>query len=222
MLHRASISGGGEIRNPAAVMRSYPGWMSSLDLPGSASSAAGGDDVRASDAERESVVRRLNTATGEGRLTLSEFSDRVDRAYAARTRAELVPLLADLPAVAAFDTPASVGGAGPAPVAQTTPVGAIKRSGRWRLDRDLQLRTVVGSIKVDLRGAEIAAPEVVLHLATRCGSVKVWVPDRVRVVVDGHSTIGSRQVEQESAAGDGPLVRLRIDTTVGSVKVFRA
>jgi DUF1707 SHOCT-like domain len=33
--------------------------------------------VRVSDAERESVVMRLNDATSEGRLTLEEFSERV-------------------------------------------------------------------------------------------------------------------------------------------------
>ena len=79
----------------------------------------------------------------------------------------------------------------------------------------------MGSIKVDLRGAEIAAPVIDLHLVTWLGSVKVWVPDRVRVVVGGHSTIGSREIEHDSVAGDGPLIRLTIDTTVGSVKVYR-
>ena len=37
--------------------------------------------VRVSDAEREAVVARLNAATGEGRLTLAEFTERSGLAY---------------------------------------------------------------------------------------------------------------------------------------------
>src|SRR5215468_4048609 len=54
--------------------------------------------VRVSDAERDAVVARLNDATGEGRLTLEEYTERVGAALAAKTRADLDMLLADLPA----------------------------------------------------------------------------------------------------------------------------
>lgn len=52
--------------------------------------------VRASDEEREAAVARLRTAAGEGRLALDELAERLDRAFAAATRAELEPLVADL------------------------------------------------------------------------------------------------------------------------------
>jgi hypothetical protein len=54
-------------------------------------------DIRASDPERDATVERLSVATGDGRLTLEEFSQRMDRATTARTRAELDRLVADLP-----------------------------------------------------------------------------------------------------------------------------
>jgi hypothetical protein len=54
-------------------------------------------DIRASDAERDATVERLSVATGDGRLTLAEFSQRMDRATTAQTRGELDRLLADLP-----------------------------------------------------------------------------------------------------------------------------
>ena len=41
--------------------------------------------VRASDGDREAVAARLNEAVGDGRLTLQEFSERLDLAYTART-----------------------------------------------------------------------------------------------------------------------------------------
>lgn len=53
--------------------------------------------VLASDAERERVTQRLREAAVEGRLTLAESDERQASAYAARTRDELVPLVADLP-----------------------------------------------------------------------------------------------------------------------------
>ena len=54
--------------------------------------------LRVSDAERESVAARLRDAATEGRLTLAEADERQALAYAARTRDDLHPLTADLPA----------------------------------------------------------------------------------------------------------------------------
>jgi hypothetical protein len=66
-------------------------------------------DLRASDVERERVVAQLRDHAAEGRLDLAELDQRVERAYAARTRRELRELLADLPAPLAqhrsVDTP---------------------------------------------------------------------------------------------------------------------
>ena len=189
----------------------------------------GEDRVRVSDSDREVVAGRLNAAVSEGYLTLEEFTERVGQAYAARTRADLNGLLSDLP--------------GPAPVAasqvepyrppeqRTRPrrpnsiaVGSIKKGGRWRLDRDTALGVVVGSVKLDLRGAELAAPDVTLAAETVLGSIKVWVPYGVRVVVDGTTVVGTRRVDEDDRVPShaaGPVLRLRLDTVVGSVKVFR-
>jgi hypothetical protein len=56
---------------------------------------------RASDAEREEVVRALLDAIARGLLTLQEGDERVAAAYAARFRDELRGLTADLPPVPA-------------------------------------------------------------------------------------------------------------------------
>lgn len=56
--------------------------------------------IRASDAEWDRVVGLLKQHFTDGRLTLEEFSDRMDVAYAARTRGELVTTLRDLPILA--------------------------------------------------------------------------------------------------------------------------
>jgi hypothetical protein len=55
------------------------------------------DDVRASDAEREEVVTALRTHAGDGRLDVEELDQRIEAAYSAKTRRELVVLTDDLP-----------------------------------------------------------------------------------------------------------------------------
>ena len=56
--------------------------------------------VRASDAEREHHAELLREHAAQGRLTLEELDERLDRVYSARTRGELAPTVADLPAPA--------------------------------------------------------------------------------------------------------------------------
>jgi hypothetical protein len=54
-------------------------------------------DVRVGDVERGAVVRRLERALRDGRITVVEFDERAAAAWASRTRAELDELVADLP-----------------------------------------------------------------------------------------------------------------------------
>ena len=54
--------------------------------------------LRASDADRESIVAQLREHGAAGRLDVDELEQRIGAAYAARTHGELAALLADLPA----------------------------------------------------------------------------------------------------------------------------
>ena len=54
--------------------------------------------MRAASADRERAVDVLKAGFAEGRLTQDEYNERMNRAYAARTYAELSALTADLPA----------------------------------------------------------------------------------------------------------------------------
>ncbi len=55
------------------------------------------ETLRAADADRHKIADQLKAALDEGRLSLGEYDDRVRQAYAARTYAELLILVADLP-----------------------------------------------------------------------------------------------------------------------------
>jgi hypothetical protein len=54
--------------------------------------------MRAASADRERAVDVLKAGFTEGRLTQDEYNERMNRAYAARTYAELTTITADLPA----------------------------------------------------------------------------------------------------------------------------
>ena len=53
--------------------------------------------MRAGDADRDTTISLLREAFAEGRLSQDEFDDRLDRAHAARTYADLAQLTLDLP-----------------------------------------------------------------------------------------------------------------------------
>ena len=73
-----------------------------------------GPDLRVGDADREAVAAALRESYAQGRLTLEEFNQRVEAAFAATTRSQLSALTRDLPPVAAPAARAPV----PAPGAQ--------------------------------------------------------------------------------------------------------
>ena len=54
-------------------------------------------NVRVSDAERDAVAAQLREHYAQGRLSLDELNERLDRAFASRTRADLHAVTSDLP-----------------------------------------------------------------------------------------------------------------------------
>ncbi|MGW5361228.1 DUF1707 SHOCT-like domain-containing protein [Actinopolymorpha pittospori] len=179
-------------------------------------------DILASDAEREAVVARLNAACGEGRLTLEEFSERLERSYTARTRGELQPLLRDLPAESSepASAPVRAGEQGERRGEwHVTPIGGISRRGPWRM-RDLTAITLIGGADLDLREAQFTAREVTLTKVSLVGGVNLTVPPGVQVVIEGFSILGGRRVEiDEVPDGDAPTLRVRAFSLIGGINV---
>jgi hypothetical protein len=187
-----------------------------------------GSDVRASDAERDAVVGRINRAVGEGRLTLDEFSDRLQLAYAARTRGDLDPLLRDLPADSGGALPATTGGttvvSGGSQGGDThwniAPIGGIRHRGHWRVPRHTVAIGVLGGVDVDLGEAELAAPEVMITKVSVIGGVSVRVPPGMSVEVSNFSILGGRNVNLGGPiAPNAPVLRIRSFSIIGGVNV---
>lgn len=94
--------------------------------------------LRASDADRERTAQLLREHHAVGRLTAEEFNERLEQAFAARTRGELDDLLADLPAIDLYQLPSAGirptrrGGSGPRLRAEGSLVPSLENSwGGW-------------------------------------------------------------------------------------------
>jgi hypothetical protein len=57
------------------------------------------DDLRIADADREAAISQLSRHTGDGRLTLDEFEERVDEVLQAKTSADLRAPFRGLPSL---------------------------------------------------------------------------------------------------------------------------
>ena len=179
-------------------------------------------ELRVSDADREATVVRLREAGGEGRLTLEELADRVERADAARTRGELDALTADLPASA----PGAASALLDAPRKERRWVVAImggeQRKGRWRPARRTNAVAVMGGIDIDLREAELADGAEILAIPVM-GAVTVIVPEGVSVELSGFALMGGNSGPDDKALPlpNSPVVRVRAFSLMGGVVVER-
>ncbi len=178
-------------------------------------------DIRASDDERRAAVDLLSDAVGEGRLTLDEFSDRAETAFASRTRRELEELLLDLhapapspPAVVPIDLP---GPATPLPAPSdrnrvVAVMGGAERRGRWRVPAEIQVVAVMGGIRLDLYDAELRSTTVEIRAVAVMGGIEIFVPRNVAVEVDGFVLMGGLEDKTDTPdAGDrdaGPRIRV--------------
>ncbi|MEV4537559.1 DUF1707 domain-containing protein [Asanoa sp. NPDC049518] len=129
-------------------------------------------DIRMSDADREGVLARLNTAVSEGRLTMAEFEERVDGALKARTYREIEPFVVDLPGGA--PVPAVAGAE--TVVELRSHAGQIRRVGRWAVPRKLVVRSMAGMVKLDFREAVLSQRVVEIELATQAGNTVIVLP----------------------------------------------
>jgi hypothetical protein len=85
-------------------------------------------DIRASDADRDRTASLLREHLAAGRLSPEEFSERVDRAFAAKTIGEIDALLKDLPGIDLYRLPDAALTRYPRPTAQRPP----RRGGHGR------------------------------------------------------------------------------------------
>src|SRR5260370_6325555 len=71
-----------------------------------------GYNVRSGDAEREAIAAQRREHDADGRLTLEERNERLDQAFAAKTKADLNTVMRDLPQAAQPTAGLPYGGTG--------------------------------------------------------------------------------------------------------------
>ena len=176
--------------------------------------------VRASDAERDALVAQLRQDMVEGRLTVDEFTDRIEAAYDSQTRAELEVLRRDLPAAGPGEAVAVRSQRRPSRWSIGI-MGGSARKGRWRIEGRTNAVAVMGGCHLDLREAELDGPEVTINALAFMGGINIVVPDDVEVDVSGFSFMGGRNVgsAKKSPPPGAQVVRIRGFSFMGGLNV---
>jgi hypothetical protein len=181
--------------------------------------------LRASDADRDRAATVINTAMAEGRLTPDEHSERLDAIYAAKTHADIAPLLDDLPgsAVAPVSPSAELVPAGP--VNRITAIfSGSTRKGAWHVEPVMDILTVFGGVDLDFREAVLPGREINLKVTCVLGGVDIIVPPEMRVIDSGFAVLGGRDItgeSPESEHSDAPILRISGACVLGGIDVKR-
>ena len=174
--------------------------------------------VRVSDAQREQAVVALREHLLAGRLTLEEFSARVEAALGAQVGTELARVHEDLPRVAAPE-PGSRRGA----ARLTTGLfGHTARRGRLRLRHWTAAVTAFADVDLDLREATIDRQQTTMAVVAFCGNIDVYVPEGVNVDVSGLALFGHRRDwGNDVTAPDAPTITVRAAGVFGTIDIWR-
>jgi Domain of unknown function (DUF1707)/Cell wall-active antibiotics response 4TMS YvqF len=170
-------------------------------------------DLRASDADRDRVVAMLGEAMSDGRLTMDEHAERVQRAFTARTLGELAELTADLAVPSAqpvrLDTGRVVAGI----------FGPARRDGRWVVPENLTVTAMFGEVEVDFTQAILQASRVQVYATVFGGRLRLIVPDGVSVIVSGHMVLGRKRGSTPPAGPGTPVIEVKALVLGGELAV---
>jgi Domain of unknown function (DUF1707)/Cell wall-active antibiotics response 4TMS YvqF len=174
--------------------------------------------MRISDYDREQAVVALREHLLAGRLTLEEFSERVEAALSARVGRELARLNEDLPDVFVA-TPGSQRKPARFTAALFRHVG---RRGRLRLRRRAVAASCFGDLDFDLRNVTVNHWQTTVTVLAAFGNVDVYVPEGVNVDVSGIGLFGHRRDWGLDADRPGaPSIHVRALGFAGTIDVWR-
>ncbi len=161
------------------------------------------------------MIDLLSTAAADGRLTLGEHAERVERAHAARTLGDLAVLTTDLAAPSAqpikLDNKKAVAGI----------FSADRRDGRWVVPPTLPVAAIFGEVVIDLRDAILQSQRIVLYATVIGGQIQLIVPAGVAVQMTGKSLFGRRINRGGTAPAPGlPVIEVRAFMLGGSIRTI--
>ena len=186
--------------------------------------------LRAADADRDRTAEVLRRAASEGRITFDELDERVSRAYAAKTFADLEAVTSDLPgpgvkppapATARYQ-PQEVPAGTPAPSLSLAIMSGARRAGPWLVPPAYTAVAIMGGVELDLRDARFAAAEVTIRAFCLMGGVSITVPEDMAVDVSGIGIMGGFDHRASGPGAPGaPHLRVVGFALMGGVDVRR-
>jgi Domain of unknown function (DUF1707) len=190
-------------------------------------------NLRASDQDRQSVAEVLRDAAGDGRLSMNELDERLDAVYAAKTYADLEPIIRDLPHPAIAPDTAAVqaspsGGAverfGGKPTSNSAiaVMGGFSRKGAWVVPAHFTAVAIMAGGELDLRDAKFSERVVNIHATAIMGGIGIIVPDDAEVQVSGIGVMGAFE-HGPTGPGQpgGPVIHINGLAFWGAVDVRR-
>ncbi|WP_428340807.1 DUF1707 SHOCT-like domain-containing protein [Mycobacterium sp.] len=177
--------------------------------------------TRAAETDRIQVAQLLTDAAAQGRLQMSDYEDRLTKAYAAKTYDELDQLRSDL--IGSSVNSQRGGATKPAPSMLLLAImSAFERRGRWNVPKKLTTFALWGGGVIDLRYADFTSTDVEINATSIMGGQTILLPPEVNVVIKGHGVMGGfdHDVDGEGTPG-APTVRIRGFSLWGGVGVRR-
>ena len=195
-------------------------------------------DARAERAElerartaRDRAIAALSDAFAHDVLDVEEFERRVTVAHTSEASAEILALIADLPAstdaiarVPVALAPAEPTTIGEAATTQTVYaiMGGVDRRGAWTVPRRWRVIAMMGGAQLDLREARFPAGVIDLEVKAFCGGVQIIVPPGLAVEVHGTAIMGGFQNVNRAPAHpdpEAPLLRVHGIAIMGGVDI---
>jgi hypothetical protein len=187
--------------------------------------------MRVSNDDRERVAKVLHDSMAEGRLTVNELEERLDKLYAAKTFGDMEPLIRDLPVGAAAKSLAiphpapapstRIGGRGTSSSAIAVMSGAV-RKGVWTVPPTFNAVAVMGGIEIDLTDARFEDAETTIQAFTLMGGIEIRVPRDIVIQVNGTGFMGAFEsnVDEDQPPRPGvPVVKITGLAVMGGVEV---
>ena len=178
-------------------------------------------------AARERAIELLSSHFANDRLTMDELDERLERAYAATSLAEMHALTADLP----DERPAHAAVAASSSVAleraeESGRIVAIfsetKRGGLWAVPQQLDIRATMSNLTLDLRSALISPGVTDINVSAVMASIQIVLPPGVRVVESVRAFMASVTDDSYSVVAPDPsvpVIRLTGRAVMAEVKI---
>ncbi|MDT5335694.1 MAG: hypothetical protein QOD90_1199 [Mycobacterium sp.] len=176
--------------------------------------------MRAADTDRIQVAQLLSDAAAQGRLEMSEYEDRLKKAYAAQTFDELDRLSSDLPGIAT--TAPAIAPGRPAPSTLLLAImSGFERRGRWNVPKRLTSVAVFGGGVIDLRYADFTSADVEIHSYSIFGGQTILLSPELNVDIRGVGVMGAFDHIGDEGSPGAPHVTIRGFSLWGSVGIKR-